>query len=99
MAFIADADCLDDVYRLAQDESFIEINDGDVFTARSQGDFLRSFSSYNCKELNYSLIETGYRMRGNLFDKQERMVIDFDSTSHEQHGNKMEGLAFNYDGI
>ena len=99
MAFIAGADCLDDVDRLSKDESFIEVNDGDVFTARSQGDLLRSFSPYNCKELNYSLIEMGYRMRSALLDKQERMVVDFDSTSHEQHGKKMEGLAFNYDGV
>ena len=34
-----------------------------------------------------------------LVDKQESITLDFDSTSHEQYGQKMEGLAFNYDGV
>jgi hypothetical protein len=81
MSFIAGADCLDDLDRLAQDDSFLEVNDGEVFTARSHGNFLRSFTPHHCKQLNRSLIDMSYRMRRSLFEKQQRMVIDFDSTS------------------
>ncbi|MBF0440576.1 MAG: transposase [Oligoflexales bacterium] len=60
---------------------------------------MRSFNLYNCKQLNHSLIDMCYQLRRSLLPRQERIIIDFDSTSHEQHGKKMEGVAHNYKGI
>ena len=49
--------------------------------------FLNRMSRYIFNQMQIELPDTF---------KPRHLVIDVDSTSHEQHGEKMEGLAFNY---
>jgi hypothetical protein len=55
--FLAGAQCLDDFERLSKDFGFRTICDEKVYTAKAQGDFLRSFSLLNSKELNQLLTQ------------------------------------------
>jgi hypothetical protein len=95
----AGAECLDDMDRLAMDQGFAEVCHGKVYTAKAYGDFLRSFSEYQCKLLNRSLVELGYKLRSALFSQKDSITIDFDSTSNQQYGKKMDGVELNYKGI
>lgn len=53
----------------------------------------------HCKNLNHALIETSFRLRKLQSIGATSITIDIDSTSNEQHGKKMEGVCFNYNGI
>lgn len=99
LAFQAGADCLDDLEKLGKDQAFKSICDGKVYSSKAFGDFLRAFSEFDCKKLNYSIIKMAYGLRQELFSDATSITIDIDSTTNEQYARKMEGVCYNYRGI
>jgi hypothetical protein len=95
LGLVAEADGLDATERLAQDPAFIAVC-GHVNAANTYGDFLRRFGAAHCRELNLRLIEAALKLRSSLGKRRSSITIKFDSTNHEQHGQKIEGAEFNY---
>jgi hypothetical protein len=94
LGFVSGAECLDDMDNLRNDPVFLEVN-GALVGSTSYGDFLRKFSGFHLQRLNQELC----RLAGECHTRSgsaERLIRDIDSTGHEQHGEKMEGLAYNY---
>lgn len=92
--FLSGAECVEDMDRLRSDPMFREVN-GTLVSSTSYGDYLRKFSGFHLQCLNQELC----RLAGEFHirsDSAERVILDIDSTGHEQHGEKMEGLAYNY---
>ena len=97
--FIAGAQCLDDAETLTKDAIFNIISNGTLYTAKSLGNFLRSFTDYQCKQLNQTLIDFAYQLREKLSLSKKSLTIDLDSTIIPQCGKKMEGVGYAYNGI
>jgi len=101
-AFLYGYDCLEDLDQFRNDPKLAELFGNQTAAARTHGDFLRDFDEIHLIKLNQFL----NRMSRYIFEqmqiqlpeefKPQELIIDVDSTSHEQHGEKMEGLAFNY---
>lgn len=100
-------DCLDDIEAEFGDnlsaEAFFK---GKVPVAKTFGDWLRDFDDSNINDLNQFLTTMGYTIRQHLsaslpekYRPKEKPYFAVDSTVHEQHGDKIEGCTFNYDGI
>lgn len=87
-------DCLDDFQEFEEDPS-VEDKLGDLPSVRAMGDYLRDFAPENIKAMNEFLIAQSLSARKNI-GASEDITLDIDSTSHEQSGAKMEGLAWNY---
>lgn len=66
-------------------------------SARAVGDWLRDFTPEHIEKLNSFLTRQALSCRRQLAPGTAP-TFDMDSTAHEQSGQKMEGLAFNYDG-
>ena len=95
LGLVAGADCLDDMERLGQDPAFAA-QAGHVNAATTYGDYLRSFTKAQLKDLNLGLIDTALRLRKTAQPKAKDFILDLDSTSHVQSGEKIEGCAYNY---
>jgi Transposase DDE domain group 1 len=102
-SFIYGHDCLADLEGFRQDPALTHIMQGETPAPRTMGDFLRDFSKENINDFNIFLSTQAISYRKQL----ERMLkkqfkpslephLSIDSTSHVQHGRKMEGLAYNY---
>ena len=89
-------DCLDDLEEFENDPS-VEEKLEDLPSARAVGDWLRDFTPDHIERLNEFLTRQGLSCRKQLAASAP-LTIDMDSTAHEQSGQKMDGLAFNYDG-
>lgn len=96
LGIVSGADCLDDMKQLAQDPAFLALNGGKTNAANTYGQFLASFKEGQCRSLNQSLKDIAFALRKALFPKESQFILDIDSTDSTQHGQKMEGLAFNY---
>lgn len=94
--FYAGAECLDDMEVLSRDDGFNASNDDNTYTPKAYGDFLRCFSRPQIRELQGALIDEAFMLRHATGFESSSMVFDFDSTSNEQYGEKMEGVAQNY---
>ena len=90
-------DCLDEMDRLALDPAFDAVT-GELVTARTYGDYLRAFDPQLLKNLQYGLIDSAIELRQRLGLLGDTYTLLLDSTDHEQHGKKMEGLETNYKG-
>jgi len=91
--FLRGADSLDDLERIGTD-ALMEAKFGSMPSARALGDYLRDFSAENLSELNTLLHKQAHSCRKKLTNNAP--VIDIDSTSHVQSGEKIEGVAYNY---
>ncbi len=95
-------ECLDDLDRFRNDPHLSALFKGETAAARTHGDFLRDFEQEHIEKLNQFLNTMSRAIFEQLKEvqpaahKPKEMVIDMDSTPHEQHANKMEGLAWNY---
>jgi hypothetical protein len=87
---------LDDLEEFDGDPGLEDKLDG-LPSARAMGDWLRDFSEEHLTGLNAYLTRQALGARKSLGNTSP-VVIDMDSTAHEQAGKQMEGLAFNYDG-
>ena len=92
--FISGAEHLEDMELLGQDSLFPEIvplNKGNTYSR-----YLYEFTPVQVKELNKKLIETSLKLRKASHGNSKEFVLDIDSTTHVQHGSKMEGLGWDY---
>jgi len=96
LGFSAGAECLDDMPRLGCDPGFVEMNGGHINAANTYGDFLRAFDRVQLKRLNQELINLSLRLRAASHAKKTDFILNIDSTTHVQSGEKMEGLAYDY---
>ena len=101
-SFIYGHDCLDDIDMFRQDPALKSLFEDKEMAARTIGDFLRDFDEEHLLKLNQFLNKMSRYIMG-LYQahlpaeyKPQDLIIDIDSTSHVQHGEKMEGLAWNY---
>jgi hypothetical protein len=88
-------DSIDDLEEFEEDPSVAE-KLGELPSARASGDFLRDFSEKNRIGMNDYLVDQALSGRKQIKGASETITLDIDSTSHEQSGKKMEGLAYNY---
>lgn len=101
-SFLYGYDCLEDLDHFRNDPKLSELFGSKTAAARTHGDFLRDFEPEHIEKLsqflNFMSRHIFVQMQLELPEafKPKKLIIDVDSTSHEQHGEKMEGLAFNY---
>ena len=101
-SFLYGYDCLEDLDHFRNDPKLGELFGSKTSASRTHGDFLRDFEPTHLEKLNQFLNFMSRhifrQMQSELPEKfkPNKLTIDVDSTSHEQHGEKMEGLAFNY---
>jgi hypothetical protein len=105
-SFIYGHDCLDDLEEFRDDPLLEAAMKGETVAPRTMGDFLRDFEETNIDKMNGYLSLMSRAIRKQLikvlpeaFKPKKALTIDMDSSAHEQHGKKMEGLAYNYKGI
>lgn len=77
---------------------------GETVAPRTMGDFLRDFEEEHLESLNRYLASMSYRIRKQMMSvlpmehkPKEAPHLSIDTTPHEQCGEKMEGVAWNYD--
>jgi hypothetical protein len=92
--FLHGHDSIDDQEEY-EDEPGIESVLGETPKPRAMGDWLRDFLDENRLDLNHFLHNQAMSYRKKIASDQA-LILDMDSTSHIQHGQKMEGLAWNY---
>jgi len=93
LAFIAGAECLDDLDDLREDQLFSQLCDGGV-ASTTMGKFLRLFRLKEIEQIQNFLPKLCLRLRQKFSIKDERIIITMDATGHEQYGRKMEGVEF-----
>lgn len=94
LGFIAGAECLDDFDWLAHDPLFHELTDSP--SSITMGKFLRSFSPRQVQQIQYLLPALALKMRLWLDPTLYKITFRMDSSDHEQHGWKMEGVDYGY---
>jgi hypothetical protein len=52
----------------------------------------------NCRGIQHSLTDLSLNLRQALIPDAKDFILDIDSTGHEQHGAKIEGVEWNYKG-
>lgn len=102
-SFLRGHDCLADLEEFRDDPMLTEVMQGETVAPRTMGDFLRDFDLDEMAKMNsfLSLQAKSYRVQlEKMLKKQFKPSLAphlrIDSTSHIQHGSKMEGLAYNY---
>jgi hypothetical protein len=102
-SFLRGHDCLADLEEFRKDPMLSEVMRGDTVAPRTMGDFLRDFEVENLLALNSFLSKQAKAYRVQLEKMLKKAFkptltphLSIDSTSHVQHGVKMEGLAYNY---
>jgi hypothetical protein len=105
-SFIYGHDSLDDLEEFRDDPLLEAALKGWVPAPKTIGDFLRDFNEENHQQMNQYLRDMSRMIRRQLIEilpqeykPRESIVIDMDSTSHEQAGEKIEGCAYNYKNI
>ena len=95
-------DAVDDLEEFEGDVFLENFYRGDLPAPRTMVDFLNDFSEKNINDLNSHLTTMGHSIRKQLEMKlpeeykKGSLQLSIDSTSHIQHGRKMEGLGPNY---
>ena len=94
--FLYGYDCLEDLEQF-QTNPLITERFGIVPTAKAFGDWLRAFEPEHLDKLSEFLLHQA-RFARKQIDPIAPLTLDMDSTSHVQHGVKLEGLAYDYEG-
>ena len=90
--------------KFRKDPTLREMFQDEAAAARTIGDFLRDFTPEHIECFNLFLEKMcrfiWQDLQGKLSAEfiPNKFILDVDSTIHEQHGDKMEGLAFNFKG-
>ena len=101
-SFLYGFECLEDINKFRKDPALREIFNDEAAAARTIGDFLRDFKPEHIERLNKFLDKMCRYIWKDLNSKlppefkQKLFVLDVDSVMHEQTGELMEGLAFNF---
>lgn len=94
LGFVAGAECIDDFDSLAKDPFFFELTGSP--SSITIGNFLRSFSLRQIEQIRNQLPWLALKIRLWFEPKIKKIIFKMDGTLHEQFGNKMEGVEFNY---
>ena len=94
LSFAAGSDSLSDLDELSYDKLFNLLTDGGL-ASRTAGDFLRLFNTRKIQLLQDLLIDMALHLRKSMYD-DEKFILTMDSTPHEHHAKKMQGLSWNY---
>ena len=94
-AFIAGADCIDDLGLLRRDYLYSEMTAGGVAPSTMRS-FLGSFKLKYFERLQSFLPTLALELREKYFPKDQDVVITMDATPHEQFGEYMEGVDWCY---
>lgn len=94
LGFVAGLECIDDISHLNEDPLFLKLI-GRSYSDATLGDFLRSFRKIDLENLQSKLHETAMSQLRSKFH-ESFVIYSSDSTPNVQHGQKMEGVAFNY---
>jgi len=105
-SFIYGHDCLDDLEEFRDDPLLEAALKGETAAPKTIGDWLRDFGPENHNKANLYLSRMSRAIRRQLieiqpeeFKPKSALIIDMDSTQHEQTGEKIEGCAYNYKDI
>jgi hypothetical protein len=85
-------DCLDDLEEFADDPS-VEDKLGGLATSKTIGNYLRDFDETHIEKLRAFLTKQAFHYRTRIDGEDVSITFDQDSTFHEQHGLKMEGVV------
>src|SRR5262249_48842783 len=85
-------DCLDDLEEFADDPS-VEDKLGGLATSKTVGNYLRDFEPEHVEKLRKFLTKQAFHYRTRIDGDKTSITFDQDSTFHEQHGVKMEGVV------
>jgi hypothetical protein len=94
--FLFGYDCLEDLEQF-QNNPLITERFGLLPSAKAFGDWLRDFEPEHIEKLKCFLLQQAHFSRLQI-NPNAALVIDMDSTSHIQHGIKLEGLDYDYKG-
>ncbi|MCB0361417.1 MAG: IS1380 family transposase [Bdellovibrionales bacterium] len=101
----SDHECLDDLLKFEDDESLEEYFRGEIPVPKTMGNFLRDFGPEHIAGLKNFLNKMGPAIRKHCRETllghhkiEKTPHYSIDSTFHEQHGDKIEGCAINYEG-
>ena len=104
-SFLYGHDCLEDLEEFREDPLLEEFLCGEVCAPKTMGDFLRDATEETSRKMNGYLSKFARAVRKQLIEVQPEQykpnpafTIDMDSTEHLQHGQVMEGCAWNYKG-
>jgi hypothetical protein len=97
LGFVAGANCLDDFDWLGSDPLFHDMTRSP--SSVTMGKFLRAFSPRQIEQVRNSLPALALKQRLWLEPKLHKIVFRMDATTHEQYGEKMEGVEYNYKNI
>jgi hypothetical protein len=102
-SFLKGHDCIEDIEKFRHDPSLTALMQGESVASRTMLDFLKDFERDHNQRLNQFLPMQAKSVRVQLekmlkkqFKPRLSPPLSIDSTSHVQHGSKMEGLAYNY---
>lgn len=104
-SFLYGHECLQDIEEFRDDPLFEEALKGEVAAPRTLSDFLYDFEAEHIEKLTVYLSKMAHAIRRQLTSVQTDehkpgvLHVSIDSTPHVQEGQKMEGLAWNYDGL
>jgi len=94
-SFAIGGDSLDDLDSFKESDRFYrELSDGGV-SARTMGNFLRTFNKLHLDDLADVLLEQGVALR-KMLGKSKDIILNMDSTVTQQYGKKKEGVMYSY---
>jgi hypothetical protein len=95
-------DCLSDIAKLRKDPYLEKLFGTEVAASRTIGDFLRDFEEEHIERLNRFLNKMSRSIMTHFqellpapFQPRYR-IVDIDSTYHQQYGDQIEGVNWNY---
>ena len=94
LGFIAGADCLDSLDDIGRDPLFNELTGSP--SAITMGKFLRSFTLRQVEQIRGQLPTLAFKIRLWLQPNLYKIIFKMDGSLHEQYGEKMEGVEWNY---
>jgi len=105
-SFIYGHDSLDDLEEFRNEPLIEEAMRMSCAAPRTMGDFLRDFEDEHRLKMNLYQRDMSRAIRRQLIEIQPEkhkpnpaLIIDMDSTQHEQQGKKIEGCDYNYKSI
>jgi len=94
MAFISGADCIEDLSDLRNEHLFFQMTGG--MASSTMRTFLGKFKLKHFEKLQNFLPKVAYELRQKMFSKDKKIIITMDATPHEQYGQYMEGVEWDY---
>ncbi len=94
-SFFMGGDCLEDLDSFKNDDLFLKVHD-EAIASTTAGKFLRSFNERQVEKLEDNLIKLAMKARMSIHGEDKDFIFCNDGTFHEQDGQKMEGLGFDY---